>query len=1673
MACGPVLAAPSKPVTTNALSTTGLMVFLEEDINSSNNTAATATPLGSTSVKVRGNIYPNADVDFYSFNAVAGDRVYSAVMTSASSSASTDSQLRLIGSDGVTVIEFDEDDGSLGSLSSSIAGAVIPTTGTYYMQVNHFSATNTLRGYDLYLKVQRGSPTPEVEGNDGAGTANDTPESGWISGSRDPATPTEQDWFSISLTAGETVFISLDLDPERDGVTWNGRLGLALFGDASNQILVVDDASAGNAANPLSESFFFTVKETGTYYLFVDSATETTGGPTATYNLSVSKLAAIPGYTTYTSTDVPKVIGPGAGSVSSTITIPDTKRIKDLSVRITLDHALMADVDAILTSPEGNQIALFTDIGSTTTGGQTQMDLRLSDYNAVPFTFTALKNVGLRPELNSKLDQLKGMKTNGTWTLTLYDDLTNASGGTLTSWALEVLEDTTPATLASATTLYSQDFESGDGGFTHSGTADSWERGTPNTLATTTVNPVASFTTANSGVNCWKTNLTGTYDLSSNQVLESGDINLTGVTANVVTLSWAMKYQLESATFDKLEITVEEVGGSGLSQPVYYWLGATQTVAPGSPVTNIGMSSGWGLYFADISAFKGKIIRFKVRLITDTSINFAGVAIDDVKIYGDCTAPTATLSASPSTTLTCAQSSLTLTAGGGNTYAFSGPGVVSQSGNTAVVNAAGVYSVTVTSTSGCSSTTSIAISSDASAPSPTISASPSATLSCAQSSLTLTAGGGNSYAFSGPGVVSQSGNMAVVNAAGVYSVTVTNTANGCTSTTAITISSNASTPTPTISASPSATLSCAQTSLTLTAGGGNTYAFSGPSVVSQSGNMAVVNAAGVYSVTVTNTSTGCASTTSITISSDANAPSASLVSSGMLTCSVTSVTLTANPGGQSYQFSPGATQIGSTNQATVTTAGPYSVTVTNAGNGCSGVASTNVSSDTAPPTATISGNTTVTSGGSTVLTASGGTSQTWSTGETTASITVMAGTYSVTVTNASGCSSSTSVTVSTVNSAPVATANDNQTATVGVPFAYTVNAFSDADTPNSLTYTASIVPANGFSFDATSRVISGTPSMSGVSSVTVTATDPGGQMASTSFTITVNPPPPTPMFSITGVTTISCQVLSPGQRRVRFDPRYAGLDGSPVSFSVVNELAPTTNPGPYTLDLYTDNPVITLRALQSGASNSFAYNWLSACSSSTANTPPTVANPVSPQSATVGIAYTLSLANVFTDAETPSALVLSVTGLPAGLNFNPPSTISGTPSMSGVSNVTVTATDPGGLMASNSFSITVNPAAGTPPPPTGTFSITGVTTISCTTLSAGERRVTFDPQYAGLNGSPVSFSVANELAPTTAPGPYTLNLYTDNPVITLRAVQSGISSSFAYNWLIACGGSNPPANTPPTVANPVPPQSATVGVGYTLSLANVFTDAETPNGLTLSVTGLPAGLSFSPPSTISGTPSMSGVSNVSVTATDPGGMTASTSFTITVNPASGTPPPTGTFSITGVQTISCEVLSAGQRRVTFNPQYSGLDGTPVSFSVVNELSPTTSPGPYVLNLFTDNPVITLQARQSGVSSSFSYGWLAACNPGARQGAGSDARLRVVVLGNPVAEDRIWVEVQGEPGQSVTLRVSDEQGHAVSSIQDVLMKGVDRFQVRIGRNGGAYLLDVSTTNQRQTVKIIKH
>jgi uncharacterized repeat protein (TIGR01451 family) len=607
-----------------------------------NGTFGTATPLATTNTVVRANLFPAGDIDFYSFTATAGDRVYAATMTAFSAGNSTDSQLTLLASDGTTVIEFDDDNGSFAGLSSSIAGATIPTSGTYFLKVNDFTAgTTSERPYELHVRVQSGAPTPEVEGNDTPATANPLPANGWVSGTRNPAAATEQDWYSLNLNAGDTVYLSLDLDPERDTVSWNGRLGFALFGDATNQILVVDDAGTGDVTpnpNIPSEAMFFTVKTAGQYFAFVDSASAAVGGPTATYHLSVSIHPATNegiNCTTYTSTDVPKTIGPGTGLVSSTITVPGNPRIADVDVEIVLNHALMQDIDAHLRSPAGNDNGIFSDIGAAATGGQTQMDIVFDDEAGVPPSFTALKGVAIKPELNYRLSWFDGENAGGVWTLDLRDDTAGANGGTLTSWALRICE--APALVTSCapgfgpTTVFSTDFESGAAGFTHSGTADEWELGLPATVATTTANPVAGFSTCNSGVNCWKTDLDNTYDVSSTQDLLSAPINLAGLSAPV-TVSWAQRFQMESANFDHFLIEAREIANPTNALRLEDYLDATMTDPPGNPTVNVPASSGWSLLSRRIDSLAGLNSELRFNLTSDNTVNFAGLAIDDVTV---------------------------------------------------------------------------------------------------------------------------------------------------------------------------------------------------------------------------------------------------------------------------------------------------------------------------------------------------------------------------------------------------------------------------------------------------------------------------------------------------------------------------------------------------------------------------------------------------------------------------------------------------------------------------------------------------------------------------------------------------------------------------------------------------------------------------------------------------------------------------------------------------------------------------------------------------------------------------------------------------------------------------------------------------------------------------------
>lgn len=582
-----------------------------------NDTPATANALGGSSAVVRGNAFPAGDIDFFSFTAQAGDRVYAATMTSFSPGG-TDSTLDIYDVDGTTILETDVNDGSFGASSSSIAGLTLPSNGTYYIRVRSTSATATIRPYDLYFQLQSGSPVAETEPNNTTDGGQPLPASGWVTGTINPAA--DNDVFLFALNAGDTVFLSLDLDPERDGgTTWNGRFGLGAFGNPL-LILVVNDA---NTTSPNSEAFFFTVKETGNYYVYVDHPTAA-GTPLSTYHLSVSVFPHVPATancTTYTSTNVPVTIPDGPGLVTSTLSVPGNPRIADLDATIVLTHTFMPDLDVVLVAPGGNEVVLFNDRGA---GTQQQMNLTLDDEAAIQITtYSAMSGMIYQPAAAHRLSWFDGQNAGGDWTLRVYDDGAG-DGGILQSWGLTICEPPPPPTCPTGTqpvTVFSTDFEANNGNFTSSGVQDEWQWGTPNFVP---------ITTCNSGVNCWVTDLIGTYNASSNQTLLSPAIDLTGLTGPII-MQWAQKYQIENANWDNAYVQVQQVGGANPTR-LWDWLDGTMNATVGNPTVTVPMSAGWGEHWADISGYAGQSIEAAFNLSSDTTVNYAGLAIDDVTV---------------------------------------------------------------------------------------------------------------------------------------------------------------------------------------------------------------------------------------------------------------------------------------------------------------------------------------------------------------------------------------------------------------------------------------------------------------------------------------------------------------------------------------------------------------------------------------------------------------------------------------------------------------------------------------------------------------------------------------------------------------------------------------------------------------------------------------------------------------------------------------------------------------------------------------------------------------------------------------------------------------------------------------------------------------------------------
>jgi gliding motility-associated-like protein len=378
--------------------------------------------------------------------------------------------------------------------------------------------------------------------------------------------------------------------------------------------------------------------------------------------------------------------------------------------------------------------------------------------------------------------------------------------------------------------------------------------------------------------------------------------------------------------------------------------------------------------------------------------------------------PVVTATANGATTF-CAGGTVTLTATGATTYVWS-------NGSTApsiTVGTSGNYDVTGTTLEGCSTTSnSIAVVVNAL---PTASISTSGSTACLGSSVTLTAAGGATYAWS-----NNSTNATInVSAANTYTVTVTS-AEGCSSTASETVVFNAN-PAVVISAN-GPTVFCAGGSLTLTATGGSNYVWSN----GDQGASTTVNQSGNYYVIVTNAA-GCTTQSSVVSVTVNNNPIVAAITGANAVCEGGTMLLTsATQGGVWSAANNFIANVDAAGHVTGLNAGSTTVTYTVTVNGCTASTSAQVSvlNNPVTPTITASGTTTLCPGGTVVLFASNAANYQWSNGPTTPFIVAnQSGSYTVSVTGTNGCSA-TSLPIEVFigdNTAPVISAPLNVTTT--------------------------------------------------------------------------------------------------------------------------------------------------------------------------------------------------------------------------------------------------------------------------------------------------------------------------------------------------------------------------------------------------------------------------------------------------------------------------------------------------------------------------------------------------------------------------------------------------------------------------------------------------------------------
>ncbi|MEJ8758051.1 T9SS type A sorting domain-containing protein [Pontibacter sp. H259] len=264
------------------------------------------------------------------------------------------------------------------------------------------------------------------------------------------------------------------------------------------------------------------------------------------------------------------------------------------------------------------------------------------------------------------------------------------------------------------------------------------------------------------------------------------------------------------------------------------------------------------------------------------------------------------------------------------------------------LQAAGTYRVVATTaTGGCDNTFGEAV--VRVAPRPNANAGGDMMLTCEVESVQLqgsstTENVSFSWSTTNGNIVS-GGNTATptVNAAGIYTLTVTNNTTGCTATDVVEVDENDDLPDVRIRAQVTPVLTCTSQEIGLSALSstpGVTYSWTGPNGFTSTASGINVTVGGTYTVTVTNPTTGCSASASITVTDIREDFVANAGPDKVLSCTVTQVTLqgsvTPEPTGVHWTASNGGHIVSGafTLNPVVDAPGTYTLFVVDTNSGC-------------------------------------------------------------------------------------------------------------------------------------------------------------------------------------------------------------------------------------------------------------------------------------------------------------------------------------------------------------------------------------------------------------------------------------------------------------------------------------------------------------------------------------------------------------------------------------------------------------------------------------------------------------------------------------------------------------------------------------------------------------------